>query len=251
MRRNIEAYNKYKLKMQLLGKSDFEYEIDEVNDRVSIVRYIDGSSDGEVTIQGFVTDIQRGAFVGVTKSLKVKMDNIQIRSLASVFANYWGTKLDLSEFNTSHVHGMHNMFQDCSKLTELDLSGFDTSNVGSMEFMFCGCRMLEKLDVSSFDTSHVSGIQYMFSNCKNLEELDVSNFDTGEVKTMGFMFSGCTNLRKVDLSHFNTSKTRSLRYMFYWCEKLEELSLNGCSKTSIGDIKCALEERVNNVRLYY
>ena len=71
-------------------------------------------------------------------------------------------KLDLSNFNTSKVTNMINMFAYCSSLTSLDLSSFDTSNVMDMRGMFSGCSSLTSLDLNSFNTSKVTNILQMF-----------------------------------------------------------------------------------------
>lgn len=48
------------------------------------------------------------------------------------FYNINCLSLDLSNFDTSNVTNMNNMFICCKYLTSLDLSNFDTSNVINM-----------------------------------------------------------------------------------------------------------------------
>lgn len=45
-------------------------------------------------------------------------------------------ELDLSNFDTSKVTDMHNMFFESKDLEHIDLSSFDTSNVVAMGSMF-------------------------------------------------------------------------------------------------------------------
>ena len=51
------------------------------------------------------------------------------------------TSIDVSNFNTSKVTTMSNMFQDCGSLTQLDVTNFDTSKVDNMTQMFRGLRV--------------------------------------------------------------------------------------------------------------
>ena len=57
---NTERYRKYKLKCELLGIHDgFEYECNEEKDTIKIVSY--NGKGGDVEIQPFVTNIERGS----------------------------------------------------------------------------------------------------------------------------------------------------------------------------------------------
>ena len=133
--------------------------------------------------------------------------------------------LDLSNFDTSAVTDMGEMFSSCTALTSLDLSSFDTSAVTDMTAMFSGCNKLTALDLSSFDTSAVTNMINMFGGCNSLTSLDLSNFGTSAVKDMGFMFNGCSSLTSLDLSSFDTSAVKDMGFMF-----------NGC--TALRNIKC-------------
>ncbi|MBQ2196763.1 MAG: BspA family leucine-rich repeat surface protein, partial [Prevotella sp.] len=68
---------------------------------------------------------------------------------------------DLSNFNTSNVTSMWNMFSECSSLTSLDLSSFDTGKVTDMSGMFGYSRKLTSLDLSNFNISNVQKISNM------------------------------------------------------------------------------------------
>ena len=87
------------------------------------------------------------------------------------------TKLDVSNFNTSHVTNMNRMFSNCDKLIELDISGFDTSNVTSMTSMFSRSKQLVILDLSSFNNKRVTNMNDMFFSCENLQKIYVSEYD--------------------------------------------------------------------------
>lgn len=99
----------------------------------------------------------------------------------SMFCDYAGESLDLSEFDTSEIVHMGCMFMNCSNLTSLDLSNFDTSKVVSMNDMFYGCESLEVLNLSSFNTKNVHTMDCIFCNCKRLSQLNIDNFNFNSV----------------------------------------------------------------------
>ena len=86
------------------------------------------------------------------------------------------------------------MFFECTDITEIDLSNFDTSKVNLINDMFHGCN---------FDTSQVTSMYYMFYNCSSLTSLNLSNFETSKVKDIYNMFDGCINLEYINMINFN------------------------------------------------
>lgn len=57
------------------------------------------------------------------------------------------TTLNISNFDTSSVTNMHNMFNGCSKLTIIYVSDkWNTDNVTESEEMFCECTNLPNFD---------------------------------------------------------------------------------------------------------
>ena len=133
--------------------------------------------------------------------------------------------LDLSDFDTSQVTSMIEVFYQC-KVVSLNISNLDTSSVTNMSGMFKECTNLTSLDVSNFDTSNVTSMASMFSNCYNLTSLDVSNFDTSNVTNMASMFLSNWNLTSLDVSNFDTSNVTSMIYMFYSDSELTDLYMN-------------------------
>ena len=150
-----------------------------------------------------------------------------------MFANSTLTTIDLSNFDTSNVTDMSNMFVECSNLTSLDVSGFNTGNVTDMHQMFYNCKNLTSLDVSNFDTSNVTNMNYMFSRCSGLTSLDLSNFDTGNVTNMSGMFNECNNLTSLDLSNFDTSNVTNMSNMFDSCYSLASLDLSNFDTSNV------------------
>ena len=63
------------------------------------------------------------------------------------------------------------MFKDCNSLVTLNLSNFDTSKVTTMYQMFYRCENLISLDLSNFDTSKVTNMFNMFEYCSSLKSI--------------------------------------------------------------------------------
>ena len=108
-------------------------------------------------------------------------------------------EINFTNFNTSHIKNMDNMFKGCIYLNSLDLSNFDTSSVTSMANMFQGCSSLKSLDLSNFNTSSVTSMSRMFSFCNTLAVLDISNFVMNNETDYKDMFIYLENLRYISL----------------------------------------------------
>ena len=146
-------------------------------------------------------------------------------------------EIDLSNFDTSQVTNMNNMFDGMTNLTTLNLSNFNTSKVTNMRFMFFHASNLTSLNLSNFDTSRVADMQYMFSYASNLTSLDLSNFDTSKVINMRYMFYGMSNLAILNLSSFDTSKVTNMSYMFYGMRNLTTLNLSSFDTSKVTDME--------------
>ena len=133
------------------------------------------------------------------------------------------SSLDLSNWNTSHVTTMDDMFYGCYLLTSLNVSGWDTGNVTDMYGLFDECRSLNEIDVSGWDTSNVTSMSYMFDGCESLSSIDVSRWNTFNVSNMHGVFANCKSLIYLDLSGWNTSSVLDMVYMFADCDNLERI----------------------------
>ena len=150
----------------------------------------------------------------------------RITSAKHMFYNCTSLKsLDLSEFNTSAIVYMYEMFAKCSSLESITFgTNFDTSNVTSMYRMFADCSSLESIDLSGFDTSAVMTMYGMFDGCSSLSSIEFgSNFKASNVSDMKTMFRNCNSLTSLDLSSFNTQSLVYTDYMFYGCSSLESI----------------------------
>ena len=154
-------------------------------------------------------------------------------------------EIDLSNFDTSMVMDMSNMFYSMSKLTTLNLSNFDTSMVMDMSNMFIGMSNLTSLNLSSFNTSHVMYMKAMFAGLSNIITLDLSNFDTSKVTNMISMFSGTSNLTTLNLSNFNTSQVTIMGGMFYGMSNLTTLNLSNFNTSKTTDMRSMFNGMTN------
>lgn len=165
-------------------------------------------------------------------------DTSQVTNMKEMFDGMRNlTTLDLSNFDTSQVTNMSWMFANMRSLTTLNLSNFDTSNVKLMYSMFRGMSSLISLDLSSFDTSKVRDMQNMFSGISSLTSLDLSNFDTSNVTSMYYMFANMSNLTTIDLSNFDTSKVTTMSHMFHATPNLTSLDLSNFDTSQVTDMQ--------------
>lgn len=96
--------------------------------------------------------------------------------------------------NTIKPTSTEALFYSLVNVTKIDLSNFDTSNVTNMSNMFGACSKLNTLEISSLNTSNVTNMRSMFSNCSLLTSLDLSNIDISQVTDMTDMYKDCSNL---------------------------------------------------------
>ena len=134
-------------------------------------------------------------------------------------------EVDFTNFDSSGVTSISNMFINCRNLKHINFTNFDTSSVYDMSSMFENCASLESIDLSNFDTSNVKIMDYMFKNCISLISLDLKNFRTPLLTTMNEMFSSCIVLKYIDLSNFDTSLVTSMSSLFLNCNYLTSINI--------------------------
>ena len=136
------------------------------------------------------------------------------------------TEIDLSDFDTSKVKSMKQMFCLCSSLTSLNISNLDTSQVTDFSFTFYGCSLLTSLDLSNFNTKSATCMNYTFYNCYSLRAINLNNWKTSGVTDMFCLFYNCFSLTSINLSYFDISNVRDIDGMFYNCSSLTSLDLS-------------------------
>ena len=139
---------------------------------------------------------------------------------------------------------MGSMFQMCKELEYLDLSNFNTSNVITMGDMFNKCHKLKEIKgINKLITNQVIDMKRMFHECYELKFLDLSNFDTSKVTNMEGMFKKCHKLKEIKgLNSFVTNKVNNMRGMFQECGELEYLDLSNFDTKNVEDIKDIFSE---------
>ena len=122
---------------------------------------------------------------------------------------------------TNKVTSTAGMFYNCDSATSLNLSDFDTSNVTEMWEMFCYCCSLETIiGIENWNTGKVTDLTYTFMCCESLTTLNLSGWNTSEITLLDGMFSDCTYLEELDISNWDLSNADPnwLSAMFYISE---------------------------------
>jgi surface protein len=113
---------------------------------------------------------------------------------------------------------MHNYCTVTSSHRKLDLTDWDTSNVTTMENMFANSEFNQ--DISSWDTSNVTNMSRMFQGAKSFNQ-KIGDWKTNNVLDMSFMFSGATSFNQ-DISSWNTSNVTNMSRMFEGAKSFDQ-----------------------------
>jgi surface protein len=139
------------------------------------------------------------------------------------------------------------MFAFCKGTTNLDISNFITSNVNNMGNMFNVCESLTRLNLTNVNTTNVTNMGYMFYNCENLTELDLSGFDMRNVSNVGNMLGGCKVLTTLsspkNIGKGYTQKTNN--YSDY------KLGLSNCTKLTYESLLDVITNGLYDLNLTY
>ena len=205
------------------------------NNGNTINQFLFISIDGKINLKDFLALFEDDS--SLTYINLSNFDSSDITDMSNMFSNCSSLEeINLTnKFNTNKVINMESMFEGCKNLIFLDLSNFDTSNVINMNFMFSGCLSLEEIKLTNkFNTNKVIDMKSMFNNCKNLFSLDLSNFDTSNVTDMSYMFSNCSSLKEIKLvNKFNTNKVINMESMFNNCINLISLDLSNFDTSNV------------------
>ena len=156
-----------------------------------------------------------------------KVSSFKINDASYLFYNGGRLKniqelLDLCENVTSCSNMFYNGARKISY--QIDLSNFDTSNVTDMTNMFYSCYNLGKIiGLEKFNTSKVTKLDGIFKQT-GFKEFDLSNFDTSNVTSMRELFYYTTStLRSINLGTWDASKVNDIYNAFYYIGDLENL----------------------------
>ena len=193
------------------------------------------------------------------------MDTSAAEDMSSMF-QYIGTDntpaegIDISNFNTSKVKNMKDMFSGSMAAT-IKISGIDTSNVENMDSMFSSLKNVKELDLSNIDVRKVTNVYNIFSNNNTLTSLNLSNwhpdsltsfnvlnflprlkslnlsgFSTKNFTSMSDMFSSDAMLESLDLSSFDTSNVTTMKGMFAGLASIKSLTLSNFDTRNVIDM---------------
>lgn len=124
-------------------------------------------------------------------------------------------RVDFSEFDSSKVTSMQNLFQNCISLKVINFSNkFITSNVIDMSGAFSDCTSLKYLDLSTFYTTNTIYMQNIFQNCKDLTLLNMPNFINSKVENINNIFKACSKLDYLNIYNSDFSNINNINGIF-------------------------------------
>ena len=136
------------------------------------------------------------------------------------------TNNGISDFNTSRVTTMKNMFGENLKMTSYNIKGWDVSNVQIFEFFLNQNYEVTSLDLTGWTVENAVNMKNMFSSMYTLTELKIGTFNTAKCTTMANMFDNERAMVSLDVSHFNTANVTNMTKMFYNMYALQSLNIS-------------------------
>ena len=121
--------------------------------------------------------------------------------------------LDFSNFDSSKLVSVENLFNELTSLKYIDLSNFGGA-LTSMKGLFKDLNSLESIKLNNIKTSKVTSIESMFENCASLTSIDLTDLDTTSLINMQKLFSGCSALKIIDFSNLNMENVHSVSDIF-------------------------------------
>ena len=179
--------------------------------------------DAEILKQGDTADLNM-------------IDTSSITDMSALFISDGGEKYknfngNISEWDTSNVTSMANMFMSASAFNQ-DLSGWDVSKVTNMSAMFWEAAAFNQ-DLSGWDVSKVTIMSGMFVGAVAFNQ-SLSEWDVSQVTNMYAMFSGATAFNG-DLSGWDVSNVTSMRQTFHGATIFNQ-DLSGWDVSNVTDI---------------
>ena len=121
--------------------------------------------------------------------------------------------LDFSNFDSSKLVSVENLFNELTSLKYIDLSNFGGA-LTSMKGLFKDLNSLESIKLSNIKTSKVTSIESMFENCASLTSIDLTDLDTTSLINMQKLFLGCSALKVINFSNLNIENVHSVSDIF-------------------------------------
>ena len=181
--------------------------------------------------------------------------NETITNCEYMFSNTKIKEIDLSNFDTSEITSMDNMFYKCRLLTDFNLINNNLSKLKSMKGMFTICPELSTVKFENIDFLELTSIKEIFIDCNhlinirfinlnftsltamekiynnsrsydNLNNITFENIDMTNVLTMEKMFSDCRSLKYIKFINIKAYKLKSLEEMFFNSGLIDALFFN-------------------------
>jgi surface protein len=136
-----------------------------------------------------------------------------VTDMNNMFAQCSFNNSSISEWDVSSVTDMSYMFQYHNSFNQ-DISGWDVSNVNNMAGMFLKAPVFNK-DISSWNVGSVTNMQQMFTDACAFNQA-IGTWDVSNVTNMISMFANfanCTTFNQ-DLGSWNISSVTDMSNMF-------------------------------------
>lgn len=151
-----------------------------------------------------------------------KVDTSNTKIMDGLFAEDHNLEngINISNWNTTNVVSMNQMFNADKKINSINLNGIDTSIVENMYGMFANCYNLESVNgINELDYSNVTNMKYWFAYDVSLDTLDLSNVSAPNVQNVDYMFINDVKLRYLDLSKFSTKNIDNGKMFWFQVEQ--------------------------------
>ncbi|RDG17295.1 BspA family leucine-rich repeat surface protein [Leuconostoc pseudomesenteroides] len=188
------------------------------------------------------TNVDMGYMFGITSALtNLNLTNFKttnVIDMNNMFRSTALTSLDLSGWDVTKVTDFDGMFRIATSLTTLNLSSWGVGRTATnvdMGYMFGITSALTNLNLTNFKTTNVIDMSGMFQEA-GLTSLDLSSWDVTQVTSFSGMFSNTTSLTTLNLTGWGVSRTATdvtMRYMFSSTGALTNLNLTNFKTTNV------------------
>ena len=120
---------------------------------------------------------------------------------------------------------MSEFFSGCTSLQYIDISNFDTSNVTDMDNMFQDCvNLIEVKNFENMNISKVESMNYTFCNCPKLKYFNFKKLDFSNVRYLeGLIMGAFLNEEIIDFSDLDFSNCISMHQFAAWYARTNKL----------------------------
>ena len=149
--------------------------------------------------------------------------------------------IDFSSFNTSNVRTMAGMFSGAC-LPTIDIRNFNTMMVYDMSRMFADLTVTTSIDASGLQVPNVSNVDRIFSRSESLLSIDVSGWNLTGITDMSEMFADLPSLTNLNLHGFETRNATNMKSMFKGARSLANLDLSSFDTSQVTNMASMFED---------